>query len=142
MKTLKFLVNHKKIALLLAILSFIFIPLACSKKITFENSKIVPAARGEVIVKKDNNENYNIELKLSNLAEPSRLTPPRSTYVVWLESEDNSPQNIGQIVGTNNLNVKFKTVSASKPKRIYITAEDSADVQYPGNMRILETSLF
>jgi hypothetical protein len=116
---------------------------SCSKKIQFENSNVVPAARGDVSVKKDKNNNYNIQMEVSYLAEPERLQPPKKYYVVWLSSSDNQiPLNIGQIVGTSKIHVKFESVSSSKPKRIFITAEDDASTQYPGQYVVLETDKF
>ena len=126
-------------------LSFVLLPIytSCSKKIDFEGSNVVPAARGEVSVKKDNNDNYNIILEISYLAEPQRLQPPKSYYVVWLATDDNEfPVNLGQIVGTSKLHVKFESVSASKPKRIFVTAEDDASVQYPSQYVVIETDKF
>ena len=116
---------------------------SCSKKIQFENSNVVPAARGDVSVKKDKNNNYNIQMEVSYLAEPERLQPPKKYYVVWLSSSDNQiPLNIGQIVGSSKLHVKFESVSSSKPKRIFITAEDDSSTQYPSNYVVLETDKF
>ncbi|WP_288983340.1 hypothetical protein [uncultured Flavobacterium sp.] len=126
---------------LLLVYSLIFT--SCSKNIEFKSSNIVPAARGKVAVKKDKNNNYNIELKISYLAEPERLQPPRKYYIVWLSSNTSEiPLNIGQIVGTSKLNVKFESVSSSKPKKIFITAEDDASTQYPGHYVVLETDIF
>ncbi len=122
-------------------LSQIFI--SCSKKIQFENSNIIPSARGDVTVKKDKNNNYNIKLEISYLAEPDRLEPPKKYYVVWLSSEQNQiPLNIGQIIGTSKLHVKFESVSSSKPKRIFVTAEDDVTTQYPSRYIVLETDKF
>jgi hypothetical protein len=59
-----------------------------------------------------------------------------------MTSEDSNPINLGQIVGTSKLKVKFETVSSSKPRKIFITAEDDASIQYPGNMLVLETNNF
>jgi hypothetical protein len=136
--------TFQKIVVLL-LMSFVF-SLAftsCSKKIQFENSNIVPAARGDVTVKKDKNNNYNIRLDISYLAEPDRLEPPKKYYVVWLSSEQNQiPLNIGQIVGTSKLHVKFESVSSSKPKRIFVTAEDDVTTQYPSRYIVLETDKF
>lgn len=116
---------------------------SCSKTIQLENSSIVPAARGKVSVKTDKNHNYNIKLVISYLAEPERLDPPKKHYVVWLSSDQNErPINIGQIVGTPKLHVKFENVSSSKPKRIFVTAEEDASAQYPGPYIILETDKF
>jgi hypothetical protein len=116
---------------------------SCSKKIQFENSNIVPAARGSISVKQDNNKNYKITLDISYLAEPERLQPPKKYYVVWLSSEQNQiPLNIGQIIGTSKLHVKFESVSSSKPKKIFVTAEDDATTQYPSRYIVMETDKF
>jgi len=141
MKTLKNTISTNQFLVILALL-FLFILTSCSKKVTFLTSSVVPAARGEVAVKSDKNNNYNIELKISFLAEPERLQPPKKAYVVWMTSQEDNPINLGQIVGTSKLNVKFVTVSSSKPRRIFITAEDDASIQYPGSMVVLETNNF
>lgn len=141
MKIIKFSISSKQIILILSFFLIVIIT-SCSKKTVFNTSPIIPAARGEVAVKKDNNNNYNIELSISYLAEPDRLNPPKKTYVVWMLSEDSNPINLGQIVGTSKLHVKFQTVSSSKPKLIFVTAEDDASTQYPSNIRVLETDKF
>jgi hypothetical protein len=142
MKTLKFTIAFKKVIFLLTFTLGLLVFSSCSKKTVFNTSTVVPSARGEVTVKKDDNNNYKVAVQISYLAEPERLTPPKLTYVVWMMSEDNNPINLGQIVGTTKLHVKFETVSSSKPKVIFVTAEDNPSVVYPSNVRVLETNKF
>lgn len=120
---------------------------SCSKKITFATSSVVPAAEGSVKVKEDKNNNYSIELKVIRLADAQRLDPPRQLYIVWMETEQNGTKNIGQLKTSSSMLSKtlkssMKTVSAFQPKAIFITAEDNADVQYPGGQVVLRTSSF
>jgi hypothetical protein len=120
---------------------------SCARKISFQNSSIVPAARGDVKVKKDNNNNYNIQISLSDLAEPKRLQPSRNTYVVWMETASNTTKNIGQINSSTGflsgkLKASFETVSSTKPTKIFLTAEDDASIQYPGAQVVLSTENF
>jgi hypothetical protein len=120
---------------------------SCAKKITFQTSSIVPAARGDVKIKQDDNKNYLIQVELENLAEVSRLEPSKNAYVVWMESEDSMVKNIGQIRSdskflSSKLKASFETVTPVKPSKIYITAEDNADVQFPGKQLIMETKRF
>jgi hypothetical protein len=137
-----FISATKKAGLLASLLLLIGCT-SCSKKVTFLNSAVVPAARGEVSVKTDRNNNYVINLELTYLAEPERLSPPKKTYVVWLVSDKSDiPLNLGQVVGTSHLNIKFSAVSSSKPKRIFITAEDEASTQTPSSVVVLETNNF
>ncbi len=120
---------------------------SCAKKAVFQTSTVVPAARGSVKVKKDNNNNQVISVEILDLAEPDRLQPPMKSYVVWMVTDENSTKNLGQIqTGTKflskSLKGSFKTVSPFKPVRIFITAENEPDVQYPGMYVVLTTSNF
>lgn len=60
----------------------------CSRKMNFKTSPAVPAARGTVKVKKDNNNNYQVKIKLTNLAEVERLDKDNISYVVWMVTEN------------------------------------------------------
>ena len=131
---------------LFAVLSIMILMFAssCARKVSFQTSSVVPGAQGSVKLKKDNNSNYGIQIFLSNLAEPGRLTPPKSHYVVWMESDNNYIKNIGQINTSSSfmskrLTSSFETVTAVKPTRIYITSEDDPGVQYPSSQVVLTT---
>jgi hypothetical protein len=120
---------------------------SCTTNAKFETSSVVPAARGEVKVTKDKNNNYSIKVDLYNLAEPNRLTPPKKCYVVWMETNENVTKNVGQIntstsMLSKTLKASFQTVSSSKPTKIYITAEDEANIQDPGTQLVLSANNF
>jgi hypothetical protein len=51
-------------------------------------------------------------------------------------------KNIGRVNSSNKLKVSFETVSSFKPIKIFITAEDDEDVQYPGQQVVLSTDKF
>jgi hypothetical protein len=120
---------------------------SCAKKITFLESSVVPAARGKVRVKKDDNHNYNIQVNLTNLAEVDRLQPSKKAYIVWMVTDENLTKNIGQIKSSSGrifkrLKASLETSSSFKPVKIFITAEDESDVQYPGSQVVLSTENF
>lgn len=120
---------------------------SCSKKVKFETSPIVPAARGDVKVSKNSNKNYVIKIKFDNLAEVDRLNPPKKTYVVWMVTDQKSTKNIGQIESSSSmmsskLKADFETATPFKPVKIFITAEDDGNVEYPGMYTVLSTSNF
>lgn len=132
----------------IALIFFLFLSLAsCSRKISFQTSSVVPAAEGSVKVKKDKNNNYSIDLNVIRLADPKRLDPPKSTYVVWIESAENGSKNIGSLNTSSSMLSKtlkssLKTVSPFKPVSLFITAEDNTDIQYPGTQVVLRTNPF
>jgi len=131
-----------------AITFFLVLSLAsCSRKIAFQTSSVVPAAEGSVKVKKDNNNNYSIDLNVIRLADPKRLEPSKNTYVVWIETAENGSKNIGSLntsssMFSKTLKSSLKTVSPFKPESLFITAEDNADIQYPGTQVVLRTNRF
>ncbi len=132
----------------IALIFILFLSLAsCSRKISFQTSSVVPAAEGSVKVKKDNNNNYSIDLNVIRLADPKRLEPSKSTYVVWVETAENGSKNIGSLntsssMFSKTLKSSLKTVSPFKPVSLFITAEDNADIQYPGSQVVLRTDRF
>jgi len=137
----------KKILLIVITFFLVFTLASCAKKISFQTSSVVPSAEGSVKVKKDNNNNYSIDLNVIRLADPKRLEPSKSTYVVWLETAENGSKNIGSMNTSSSLFSKtlkssLKTVSPFKPVSVFITAEDNAEIQYPGSHVVLRTNRF
>jgi hypothetical protein len=125
----------------------IFSLFSCATNVKFLNSQVVPAARGSVKVKTDNNKNYVIQISLSDLAESTRLQPAKLTYIVWMTTDRDLTKNIGQLNSSKGFMSKqlkgsFKTVSSDKPVKIFITAEDDAAVQFPGPQVVLSTDKF
>jgi hypothetical protein len=112
---------------------------SCAQKAAFQTSSVVPAAEGFVKIKSDKNENYKVEMEIRNLADVDRLQPPKNSYVVWLESGQGSPKNVGRIITSGRNRVSFETVATLKPTRLFITAEENENVQYPGSMVVLST---
>jgi hypothetical protein len=115
---------------------------SCAKKVYFLLSSVVPAAQGQITVKNDKNNNYVIQMQITNLADIERLQPAKKSYVVWMETGGSLAKNIGRISSSNKLNVSFETVSTTRPTKIFITAEEDETTQYPGSMVVLTTDRF
>jgi uncharacterized protein YdeI (YjbR/CyaY-like superfamily) len=113
-----------------------------AQKIPFLKSTIAPAAEGYVKVRKDNNNNNVIKIRIKNLAEIERLDPSMKTYVVWMVTEREKTENIGRINSSNNLNVSFETGSSYQPIKIFITSEIDGSTQTPSEKIVLTTDNF
>ncbi|SDL95808.1 hypothetical protein SAMN05421813_10454 [Daejeonella rubra] len=147
MKTIKLYSLSRQILISLSILFIFFLLSSCSKKISFNTSTVVPAAQGVVKINKDDNKNHTIDIKIKNLAEPDRLKPAKSVYVVWMVTKENGVKNIGQLVSSRGLfssllEATLKTVTPFVPTRIFITAEENSDITVPGSEVILSTRSF
>lgn len=139
--------THKISVTFILAMATLFIVPSCSRKIEFETSSVVPAARGTVKVKSDDNKNNAVKIELINLAEPERLDPPRQMYMVWMTTDQGSTKNLGQIKTSTHtfsktLKASFEAVTTFNPTKIFITAEDNANVETPGWPVVLTTGKF
>lgn len=143
---LKFQVTRVIAITVITLVAFLLVS-SCSKKVNFQTSSVVPAARGNVKISRDANKNYIIRLHLSDLAEVDRLQMAKESYVIWMVTDNEERKNIGLLNSSSGmlsskLKANFETSSATKPTQIFITAEEDASVQYPGSRVILSTNRF
>ncbi len=147
MKTFKMNTLTKKIFLGVFAIMLLFALETQAKRYSFLTSSVVPAARGYAKITRDNNRNYVIKLKMTNLAEVQRLDPSKLSYVVWMVTDREETKNIGQVESSTKflskkLKASFETVSSFTPTQIFITTEDDASTQYPGSQVVLTTNRF
>ena len=147
MKTKRFnrLKRNTFIGVLISIILFSFSSCAVSPK--FLASSIVPAAEGSVKVKRDKSKNYNIKVIVTGLADVERLQTNKNNYVVWMITDQDRTENLGQLKNSKSmfskkLEATLETRSSYKPSKVFITAEGSTDVQFPSNEIILTTANF
>lgn len=136
--------SMKSTGTLLLTLCFAIAFSSCSKSMRFASSSIVPAAEGTVKYKRDKNKNYSINAKVVHLANPSKLFPPKRTYVLWMETENNGVKNLGQLNVSSSLlsstrKASLSTSTSFKPTRFFVTAEDEGNITYPGSQTVLRT---
>ncbi len=113
---------------------------ACTPKMSFVTSTVVPAANGTINVKKDNNSSYTLAVDVRNLAEPENLTPSKNTYMVRMKQSDNSVNKLGQLSPSGkDLSATLNATAVAKPDDVIITAEDNAELLYPAGQTILTT---
>jgi hypothetical protein len=133
----------KQLFIFITIITIVLVNSSCtSVKKKFLVSSVVPAAEGTVTVKKDKNNNYHIKIEIDNLADPNRLEPAKEVYVVWMESVDHSVRRLGRMVTssglfTSGLKASLETVTTIKPQKVFISAENNAEVTEPGKLVVL-----
>ncbi|SFF09576.1 hypothetical protein SAMN05216283_102647 [Sunxiuqinia elliptica] len=118
-----------------------------AKRINFNFSTIVPTVTGYVEVKGGSNRNHYIKIKISNLDRIEKMECSELTYVLWMETDQDETENLGQLVSTpvlfsSKLQVTVETVSSYQPVKVFITTESEVNVQYPGQQVVLTTDRF
>jgi hypothetical protein len=121
--------------------------IARAQKVHFKTSTVVPAAQGTVKVSTNKDKGYTIDINILHLAGPQRLQPAAKTYIVWMDTEQNSTKNLGEMQSkdgflSNTLKASLKTTTPFKPTRIFITAEDVAAISNPHGQQVLTTRTF
>jgi hypothetical protein len=100
-----------------------------------------PAARCTIHLHVGDNDNTELEMKAESLAAPSALTPPKNAYVVWIQRAGEAPQNHGQITVGKDQKAGLKTETPYKRFKIFITAEDQAQMQTPEGPTVLSADV-
>lgn len=139
------MLKYKKMYLVLAGCVLVALQSCQTKKYTFASSSVVPAAEGTVKVEPEDNGNFEIEVKVTRLAEPNRLQPARKLYIVWAQTEKEGNRNIGQLKTStgflsSTLKSSLHTLSPFKPVGFLISAEDDLSVAQPRGPIVLQTT--
>jgi len=115
-------------------------PFSSGKEYRMAGNSSVPAATGTVKVEKDkDNGNTKLDIKVDHLAKPSSLSPPATSYIVWVRPRDGEATKQGAIGVDNDLKGELKVVTTSKEFDVFITAEQSETVTAPSGAEILKT---
>lgn len=115
--------------------------LAYAKKFPLVAASTVPAARGQVETGKDKNGNTEIKLETEHLAEPDKLTPAKSAYLVWFQERGAEPAMQGQLRIDKKLKGEFKTVTPMKNFDVFVTAESDPAAKTPSGTEVLRATV-
>ena len=124
----------------LAIIGVVALMSACASTANFPVSSTVPAADITATKKQGKNKNFVIEVTAINLAEASRLNPPKNNYSVWIVVENGITKNVGQLINKNAKKATLKTTTPFNVKEIFITAEEQGNLNYPVGTEISRTT--
>ena len=113
-------------------------PWSSSKEYHMTADRSVPGASGTVKVEKDkDNGNTKLDVSVEHLADPSRLTPPATAYIVWVRPSEGDAVKQGAIRVDKDLKGELKVVTTSKNCDVFITAEQSERASVPSDLEVL-----
>lgn len=115
---------------------------ACGgRKVHMTAASSQPAAQGVAILKHDKNGNLTVDLKVKHLAQPQNLTPPKSTYLVWIQPTNTEVHKLGELRVNDKLEGEFKAPVPSANFQIFVTAEDGPTVTQPSGTEVLRQTV-
>lgn len=93
----------------------------------------IPAAESTVTVDTNRNGNTAFDLTVKHLAQPQRVDPNATVYVVWARGNESSQasQNMGALKVDDNLNGSYSGVTAMREFELFVTAEPSSAASSP-----------
>jgi hypothetical protein len=111
-----------------------------SGSLPMQGSQLDPSAQGEVRYKNSGHgQNTKISVEVNHLAEPQRVDPAATVYIVWVEpkAQNAVPQNVGVLKLDSDLHGKLETVSPYETFRVFVTPEKTPTVQEPTGQKML-----
>jgi len=114
---------------------------ALAKNYPMTSAPIVPGAKADVDISKDQNGNTKLKMKVEHLANAENLTPPAAGYVIWLRERDGSAENQGQLKVGKNLEATFETVTPLKNFDVFVTAEQDLKTKAPSEVVVLKATV-
>jgi hypothetical protein len=130
--------RHSRLALFIAIV-FLFATAAWPREDRLTNTGLAPAAQGKVITSTDRNGNTEVEVKVQHVATPQSLTPPRQTYLVWVQPRGQQAELLGAMrINGDSLEGSLKGTTRYKDFEVLVTAEDNATAEVPSDAVILK----
>ena len=133
--------NNMKNLQFITLISTFLLLISCGSSVKFPVSDLAPAAEITAQQKEDKNGNTKIEINANYLANPNRLSPPKSFYVVWGLTENGEVKNIGRLKQTGNKKVSLETTTPYEIEEVFITAEDEGNINYPSKTEITRKRL-
>lgn len=110
------------------------------RTVALENSGMAPAARGEVAVQSDANNNSEIDVSVEHMAPPESLTPPSANYYVWAQTPDGRSDMIGQLTLDEDQSGRLRSTTPLQKFKIIITAEDTPLPDGPSDKIVLSSN--
>jgi hypothetical protein len=102
------------------------------------SSPAVPAASGEISTSDEGgNGNLRLKVEVKHLAPPEKVERNARIYVVWVEHDGATPQNVGALRVDKDLTGSLDTVTPLHRFNLVITAEEDPAAVLPKGPRVL-----
>lgn len=127
--------------LIVSTLSLLLAIAGCAERVAVAPTPTLPAAMGQAKVSRDSSGNSKVSLNVEHVAPPQNLQPPKSVYVVWVETPEKQTFNLGQLKISKDRKGSISGITPFKTFRLVVTAEDFPTVTTPSSQEVLRTDI-
>ena len=112
----------------------------CTKRIRFNAFPIARTGTATVQIELTYDRNNYLNVKLSNVMDPSKINDKFTRYVLWVATPDRQHvMNVGQIRVDETNQANIKTLTPFRKFILFITAESNGEAMSPGSDILFET---
>lgn len=104
-------------------------------------TSIAPAAEGKIVTSTDRSGNTKVHVTVHHMADPSKLAPAQTAYIVWIQPRGEQAQMAGKLRVNEDLDGTLDTVVPFKVFDVFITAEGQDKPDIPSSMEVLRGSV-
>jgi hypothetical protein len=117
--------------------------LACGgTQYVLQGQERAAGADGRVEVEAQDGGNYLVSVQTENLLPPSRLGEELTTYVVWFQPSEQTPQRMGQIAyDADSRSGSMTATTANTAFQVIVTGEVAPDVVTPSENVVFRASI-
>lgn len=127
---------------MLALAAAVLFLAGCAKQVRFNSLPLARSGIAAVRIEMTYDRNNILEVKLSNVPDPSSLNDRFTRYVLWVATPDRQHViNAGQLRVDDRKGADIKTLTPLRRFILFITAETSGDVMTPGPDILFETKM-
>src|SRR5271170_8278875 len=110
-----------------------------STNIAFKGTTLLPLAKGEAKVTSERG-GIHIEARFQGLTPANGFGPEYLTYVLWAITPDGRPNNLGEVLPSNNKN-NIEVTTALQSFGMIVTAEPYFSVTQPSDVVVLQNTI-
>jgi len=108
--------------------------------VDFRGTVLMPEAKGQAVVESKRGRT-EIDLKIDNLAPPSRFGREYLTYTLWAITPEGAPHNIGEIIPNGGDKVRMHVTTELQAFGLIVTAEPFSTARQPSDVVVLENQV-
>lgn len=115
---------------------------AGTREYVLQGTNVATGADGQLRVEELDGGNYQVNISVSNLLPPARVNEELTTYVVWIQPSEQTPQRVGTLnYDADERTGEMMATTAITAFQVVVSAEVAPDVATPSEHVVFRASV-